>query len=273
MAIEFLNSNILNTDLNMYHCGMEDCSHGHFYGPAVRDHFLIHYIVKGKGFFQVGDTIYNLEAGQGFLICPNIVTYYQADYEDPWSYKWVGFQGLNAESYLKKANLSLYNPIFKYNKDNALTNCLVDMVNVNLLTKSSDIRLLCLLYNFIAILVENSPENTCTGDIIDKRESYVQKAVAFIEKNYSRKISIQEISNSINLDRSYFGSIFKDYFKISPQEFLIHFRFKKACDLMKNKSLSISDISRSVGYDDPLLFSKLFKKFMGLSPKKYRNTI
>jgi AraC-like DNA-binding protein len=273
MAIGFLNSNLLNTDLNMYHCGMEDCSHGHFFGPAVRDHFLIHYIVKGKGSFQVGDIIYNLEAGQGFLICPNIVTYYQADSEDPWSYRWVGFQGLKAESYLKKANLSLYNPIFKYNSDNSLINCLDDMVNANLLMKNSDIRLLSLLYNFIAILVENNPEDNYIRHNIDKREVYVQKAVEYIEKNYSRKISIQEISKSINLDRSYFGSIFKDYFNKSPQEFLIHFRFNKACDLMKNKSLSIADISRSVGYDDPLLFSKLFKKFKGLSPNKYRNTI
>lgn len=273
MAIEFSNSNLLNTDLNMYHCGMEDCSHGHFFGPAIRDHFLIHYIVSGKGFFQVADKIYELEAGHGFLICPNVVTYYQADSEDPWSYRWIGFQGLKAESYLKKANLSLNNPIFKYDTDNALTNCFDAMFNTNSLVKSSDIRLLSLLYNFIAILVENSPENTDIGDIIDKKEGYVQKAVEFIEKNYSRKISIQEISKSINLDRSYFGSIFKDYFNKSPQEFLIHFRFNKACDLMKNKSLSIADISRSVGYDDQLLFSKLFKKFKGLSPKKYRNTI
>jgi len=273
MATEFSNSNFINTDLYMYNCGMEDCLPEHFYGPAVREHFLIHYIIKGKGVFQVGDIIYNLEAGQGFLICPNIVTYYQADSEDPWSYRWIAFHGLKAESYLVRANLSLSNPIFKYTNDAALTNCLDDMLLKNLHVKNNDIRILSLLYSFIAILVENSPEYKNISDISDKKEDYIQKAIEFIEKNYSRKISVLDISKSINLDRSYFGSIFKDHFNKSPQEFLIYFRFNKACDLMKNKSLSISEISRSVGYDDPLLFSKLFKKFKGLSPKKIRITL
>lgn len=273
MAIDISHFRPLNTDLNMYQCGMMDCVSGHFYGPAVRDHFLIHYIIKGKGFFQVGDKTYNLEAGNGFLICPNVVTYYQADLEDPWSYRWVGFQGLKAESYLNKANLTLGNPIFKYTTDNALLDCFNSMLNANSLIKSNEVRYLSILYLFLSILIENSSDGDFTEDINSKRQAYIQKAVEFIEKNFSRKISIKEISKSVNLDRSYFGSIFKEYFNLSPQEFLIHFRLNKACELMTNKSLSIGDISRSVGYDDQFLFSKVFKKVKGLSPQRHRTTI
>ena len=57
---------------------------------------------------------------------------------------------------------------------------------------------------------------------------------------------------------------------ISPQKYLINFRLNQACKLMKNTELSIAEISRSVGYQDPLYFSKLFKKEKGLSPSKYR---
>jgi mannose-6-phosphate isomerase-like protein (cupin superfamily) len=70
---------LINSDLNMYHCGTEDCAPGHDYGPAVKDHYLIHYILDGKGTFHVGEKIYQLGKGQGFLICPNVITYYQAD--------------------------------------------------------------------------------------------------------------------------------------------------------------------------------------------------
>ncbi|MGF7047731.1 AraC-like DNA-binding protein [Paenibacillus sp. DS2015] len=59
----------------------------------------------------------------------------------------------------------------------------------------------------------------------------------------------------------------------SIQEYLIHFRVNKACELMMNSELSIGDISRSVGYDDPLLFSKIFKKVKGASPKHFRDAI
>ncbi|MGE5613279.1 MAG: AraC family ligand binding domain-containing protein, partial [Bacillota bacterium] len=63
-----------HTDLNMYQCGTQECKPGHSYGPAVRDHFLIHYIHSGKGKFCVNGREYNLEGGQGFLICPDVVT-------------------------------------------------------------------------------------------------------------------------------------------------------------------------------------------------------
>ena len=57
---------------------------------------------------------------------------------------------------------------------------------------------------------------------------------------------------------------------MTPQQYIISFRVNKACELMKNFKLSICDISRSVGYDDSLAFSKIFKKQKGMSPKKYR---
>ncbi len=74
---------LTNTDLNLYHCGSENCAPGHSYGPAIRDHYLIHYILDGKGFFQVNNKTYHLKNGQGFLICPDIITYYEADKENP----------------------------------------------------------------------------------------------------------------------------------------------------------------------------------------------
>jgi YesN/AraC family two-component response regulator len=88
--------------------------------------------------------------------------------------------------------------------------------------------------------------------------------------NYSRKMTISELARSIGLDRSYLGSIFKEQLSTSLQNYLKNYRMDKACELMKNETLSIGDISRSVGYDDPLLFSKLFRKCKGVSPREYR---
>lgn len=266
VPIERLNT----TDLNMYQCGTERCKPGHYYGPAVRDYFLIHYISEGKGIFQVGDTIYNLSGGQGFLICPGIVTYYQADFEDPWNYSWVGFHGLKAEFYLKKANLSAENPIFTYRKDKFIENCFKQMLESKQMPKSKEIRLLGFLYLFLSQLIEENNQPLFLEEDINRKEQYVKKIVEFIEINYSRKISIREIARYVGLDRSYMGAIFKEHFNTSPQDYLINFRLNKACDLMKNPSLSIGDISRSVGYDDPLLFSKMFRKIKGMSSRAYR---
>ena len=61
---------------------MEKCKPSYSYGPAVRDHYLIHFIIKGSGIFYVNGKSYEIKANQGFLICPDVVTYYKADNQD-----------------------------------------------------------------------------------------------------------------------------------------------------------------------------------------------
>ena len=79
--------------LTVYFCGSENCPPRHAYGPAVRPHYLLHVILKGRGIYQYKGQTYALSAGDAFLIPPAEVTYYQADEREPWSYAWVGFDG------------------------------------------------------------------------------------------------------------------------------------------------------------------------------------
>ena len=81
------------SSLTVYFCGKESCQPGHYFGPAVRPHYLIHVILEGKGIFQKSGVTYSLKKGDAFLIPPMESTYYQADQEDPWIYAWVGFDG------------------------------------------------------------------------------------------------------------------------------------------------------------------------------------
>lgn len=258
------------TDLNMYQCGTQNCEPGHDYGPAVRDHYLIHYIISGSGSFMVRDKTYNLQKGQGFLIVPDVVTYYQADFDDPWTYTWVGFHGLKAESYLKSAGLTLENPIFTYTRDDYIKKCFNDMLETKKMQKSREIRLLGILYLFLSQLMETNDNRKFTDENENRTDLYIKRTVEFIAMNYSSKTNVSDIAHYVGLDRSYLGSIFSRQMGMSLQEYLVSYRMDKACELMSNNSLSIGDISRSVGYDDQLLFSKVFKKYKGISPKIYR---
>lgn len=89
------------SDLYMCFCGYAKCSPLHNFGPAVRPNYIFHYILQGKGRFTVGEETYNLCAGQGFLIEPEVVTYYEADRDEPWTYLWIGFSGEKAEEYIQ----------------------------------------------------------------------------------------------------------------------------------------------------------------------------
>lgn len=256
-------------DLVVYQCGMEKCKSYHSWGPAVRDHFLIHYILKGSGNFYVEGKTYELKANEGFLICPDIISSYVADKDEPWVYAWVGFKGIKAKSYLHLANLDSKNPVFKCSNGDFVKKCFEDMRKSTELNYGKEFRLQGLLTVFLSELIEEQGKDIVINS--NYRETYLKKSLQFIETNYHRKITISEIAENIGLNKNYFSTFFKDNMGISPQEYLVNFRINKACELMSNEELTISDISRSVGYDDPLGFSKIFKKVKGISPKRYRD--
>lgn len=269
MIIEYFASNPSFVDLHITQYGMEQCISGHHFGPAIRDYYLIHFIIEGKGSFEIGNHTYHLEKGQAFLIPPGVVTYYQADHEDPWNYVWIGFQGIQAGAYLLQAGLSTYSPILHGVNPESLEACILQMKTSANMPNGRELKLSSLLYEIFAHMAEitlSGPKTTKDN----QHDLYIQKVIHFIDAHYASKISIAQIADFVGLNRSYLCAIFKSRTNSSIQEYLIRFRINKACGLMSNKLLSIADIARSVGYDDPLLFSKMFKKEKGVSPRRYR---
>ena len=80
-------------DLNPLTAGEEACVPGHSFGPAIRNYTLIHYVLRGKGTLYARGGTFPVRAGQIFVILPGEVTTYTADADDPWYYRWIGFNG------------------------------------------------------------------------------------------------------------------------------------------------------------------------------------
>ncbi len=95
-----------NVELSIFNCGHEYCQPGHTWGPGVRDHYLIHLVVAGKGVYQVNGAAYNLQEGDLFLAKPNQLITYAADETDPWEYYWVGFNGACANKLVQQTPFS-----------------------------------------------------------------------------------------------------------------------------------------------------------------------
>lgn len=262
------------SDLKVYQYGYEECEPGHSYGPANRDHYLLHFISSGKGTFYAKNKSYSLSAGQGFLITPGVITSYCADTSDPWTYSWIGFNGSNAEFYLAQTGLSAEHPVFLYRDSDSFSHIFSELKKLNRNMVTDQIRMIGNLYMLLALLMENSTLLSIQGKaFFSSKEEYVKNAAAYIQTNYSRKVTVDEIANYVRLNRSYFGMIFKELTGLTPQKFLIDYRIDKAKKLLSDMSMSIGDVSRSVGYDDPLAFSKIFKKNVGVSPNAYRKSI
>jgi len=259
-------TNKYDSNLFIYQCGWENCKPNHSYGPAIRDHYLIHFVTEGCGEFHIDDRTFEVKENQGFLICPGDITYYKADENTPWKYIWVGFNGIKAPEYIRQMGLSKHNPIINTKSSELICEYLNKIFESTKLEHAREIRMLGYLYLLLSVLIGESDVKETTN----YKYEYIQKAIEYIEMNYSRSISVKNIAEHVGLNRSYFSSIFKTSLNISPESFLIQYRVNKACDLLnQNNKLRIADVSRSVGYPDQLAFSKTFKKVKGYSPSEY----
>ena len=115
-------------------------------------------------------------------------------------------------------------------------------------------------------------ENATTYEVNSSiSKIYIEKSIAFIKENYKKNISVSDVSDYLNIDRSHFFKIFKKDMMISPQDFIINYKIKQSCDLLRKSSYSISEISSLVGFSSPSYFSRIFKKNMNMTPIEYKN--
>ena len=207
--------------------------------------------------------------GQGFLICPGLVNTYFANQHDPWKYVWVEFEGLRAEEYLNAAGLNASQPIYRPRTPALAQPVEETMMYIAGHGKASTLNLIGHLCLFLDALIQSSStRREVRGTRL--QDFYIQEAVIFMEHNYQRELTVEEVADACKLNRSYFSKLFKESMGCPPQEFLIRLRLSKAAEQMKRTKASIGEISVSCGYPNQLHFSRAFKKRYGVSPREWR---
>ena len=255
-----------NLSLAVYNTGYEKCQKGHSWGPALRDHYLFHYVISGKGRLVLNNTCYHIGQGDLFLIRPSVVASYAADMDEPWEYCWVGFNGTEAERIIGLTAFHTFAPVLHFANHDNLKRLLLNIYNSHGNNPSHETKMIGFLYLFLSELVGNT--ELSMGEYSTER-SYLEKAMRYIQGNYCDPISVDDIAGYANISRSHLYRIFMKKVGISPNEYLSAYRINKACGLLRNSNLKINEIASSVGYNDQLYFSRVFKKLKGVSPSRY----
>jgi len=272
----FRTANKANEELYLEQCGIEQCTPGKYYGPTVREEYHIHFILSGEGVFEANNVSYHLGRGQIFVAVPGVEHYYYADSENPWSYTWISLDGTRAGSFLEKAGITPAHPVREAYADPQKFLAIVEKIlNHHKLTLVDELIRTSLLYKAVALLVESGNQSHIqhTHKKHDySADVYVNSATEYIKGNYAH-IRVSDIATYLGISRYYLSHIFKEKLQVSPQEYLVKYRLKKGEELLRTTSLSIQAISDKTGYENPLTFSKIFKRIYGLSPKNYRSAI
>lgn len=113
----------------------------------------------------------------------------------------------------------------------------------------------------------------CVFNLADvKHIDVIYKSVDYVKRNYMKKITMEEVASHVYLSPSYFSKVFKDEMKCNFNSYLNNIRIDMSKKLLLDDSIALIDISSFIGYEDQSYFSKVFKKVVGVSPGKYRES-
>ena len=114
----------------------------------------------------------------------------------------------------------------------------------------------------------------CNGNMHTKKNehenSLVQRAKEYINGNYKKDLSLDELSKELDISPYYFSKLFKEETGSNFVEYLTGLRMGRAKEMLGDESLSMKEICAEIGYSDPNYFSRIFKKNVGLTPTEYR---
>ena len=237
------------SDLNPVQFGYEKCKALHSYGPAIRTHWLIHYIFSGTGIYKINKKSYTVKPGEMFVIPPYVETYYEADSENPWNYIWIGFT-TQRELPFELSDIIVCPEAEKI---------FIQMKKCDDYSDGRSAYLTARLWDLFGILSEER----------SKKTDYIQNALDFIHSEYMNNITVEKIAGILNLDRTYFSALFKKKTGLSPKQYLLNYRMNTAANLILKNHISVSVAANSVGYNDLFTFSRMFKRHFGLSPSEY----
>lgn len=259
------------SELALTHALIEPCQPGQTL-KSIRDHFIFHYVISGKGRVRYGCIEYSLVPGNGFLSYPGDLYDYRADIEDPWHIIWCGFLGSSVEDLMSDVGLARDKPVY-HARDVERTSVDLKRIVDTMSRSKSRLEIMSCLYGLFHALERHSGRSRLVIASETAPVDYVDAAYMYLRENYwNKECSVESMARRMGLTRGYLATLLRRKTGKTPQELLIGYRLAKARELLASTTLPIYEIAEAVGYSDPLSFSRAFHKWSGLSPSRCRES-
>ena len=240
--------------------------------PRGRVDWQFLYIASGKAHFYFNGVEEIVPAGNFVLYRPKEEQryyYYGVDHTEVY---WVHFTGNNVKNIIRKYGITDEMHVIHTGTSLDYKKIFLQMIQELKLCKDDYEEILVHYMHLLLIMIHRSINSRPRGKsqyLMDEMDA----AVRYFHANYHKPISIEDFAASYHMSISWFIRNFKEYTGSTPAQYLLSLRISNAQTLLESTSYNITEIANIVGYDNPLYFSRIFKKQIGMSPSEFRKQL
>lgn len=241
------------------------------YRPRGRIDFQIIYIAAGKAHFFLDGQDVVVNAGYMVLYQPKEMQRYVYYGVDQTEVFWVHFTGSEVKNILKSYGIPLTGHVFYTGKFPEYQKLFQDMIQELQLCRPHYEEYLSLLLRHLFILI--SRQLDVGPRLTEHVQNEMEAAIRHFSENYNTEIIIDDYAASMHRSTTWFIRSFKQYTGMTPMQYIISVRIANAQRLLATGDYNVTEVASIVGYDNPLYFSRLFKKRTGLAPSEYGSAV
>lgn len=240
--------------------------------PRGHIDYQLLYIASGKTLFHFGDETKEVAAGHMVLFQPRQEQRYEYFGEDKPEVYWVHFTGSEVKNILRHYHIPLDRNVFYSGSTSTFTYLFKELINEIQTCRTGYEELTEMYLRQILLLVQRNWEERkpTVSSHIQEEIDYARK---YFNEHYNEEINIEEYAQSRSMSISWFLRNFKQITGTSPMQYILNIRISNAATLLETTDYNITEISTIIGYDNPLYFSRIFKKQKGVSPANYRKEL
>ena len=238
--------------------------------PEGRNDYQLLYIAAGKGEFYFKGSKEPTIVTKGNMILfrpgePQVYYYYAIDKSEVY---WVHFTGWKVEEYLERYELPHDENVFYTGVSPDYPWIYNQMIRELQLQRVNHEDMISLYMHHIFITINRyiKERRETKNDTIND----IERAAHYFKDNYNKQISIEQYAEEHLMSVNWFIHNFKSVIKMSPMQYIISLRISMAKGYLANSTKNIAEISNEVGYENALYFSRLFRKYTGMTPTEYR---
>lgn len=231
--------------------------------PKGRVDYQMIYMYRGRGEFLVDGIQRSYDAGHLILYRPGEEQDYTYRCEERPEAFWIHFTGSKAGELLEKFSIRT-----GYVGESSMLKHMFQEIIKELQLKKDGYETM-VAGEFCKMLVWISRmQKAGTGEY--REGIHLERLILHLNQSYQNAWSVEEMARCCGFSTSYFGHIFKKTMGVSPMQYLTELRMAKAKDLLLEEGMTIAEVADLVGYRDPLYFSRVFKRMVGIPPHEYR---